>query len=463
MRILLQDLRYALRQLRRSFGFACTVVLTLALSVGVATAVFCVIDTVILRPLPYAHPERIVSIQSISRSGYTQPVSWPSFRDERAQAHAFSALAGYNNFFSMTMETPSSGPVLLDSVHSTDNFFQVFGVQPLLGRTWLPGEEQDGKNEIVVLSYEVWQKYFDGDRNVINHAVKLDGRTYTIVGVMPAGFRFPLGTRNLIYTPRLIDRPWMQNRGSHWMRTVARLRDGVTIEQAQADLTHVFGDLARTYPQTDEGRTVHLQPLSQSVVGKSKGPLWTLLAAVLAVLAIGCVNVAGLLLARGVKREREMAMRTAIGAGRTRLLRQLLTEGILLAFLGAAAGALLASGLLDLMRLFLIKALARGADIHMNWAVLCAAVAASVVVSLAASLYPALRLSGIDPNRGLKAGGSAGVGRTQHHLRSGFVITQIALTLVLLVVSGLLIRVVTRYRHVDLGFDPDHILSTRSI
>jgi predicted permease len=195
-------------------------------------------------------------------------------------------------------------------------------------------------------------------------------------------------------------------------------------------------------------------------VGKSKGPLWTLLAAVLTVLAIGCVNVAGLLLARGVKREREMAMRTAIGAGRSRLLGQLFTEGVLLALLGAAAGALFASGLLDLMRLFLIKALARGADIQMNWAVLGAAVAVSVVVSLAASLYPALRLSSIDPNRALKAGGSAGVDRSQHHLRSGFVITQIALTMLLLVVSSLLIRVVTRYRHVDLGFNPDHVLTT---
>jgi predicted permease len=460
MQTLIQDLRYALRQLRKSPAFAFTVVLTLALSVGVATAVFCVIDTVILRPLPYAHPERIVGIQSISRSGYTQPASWPSFRDERAQAHAFAALAGYNNFFTMTMETPSSGPVSLSSVHSTDNFFQVFGVQPLLGRTYFPGEEQDGKNEIVVLSYEVWQTYFGGDRNVLNTAVKLDGRAYTVIGVMPAGFRYPLGTCNLIYTPRLIDRPWMQNRGSHWMRTVARLKDGVTIEQAQADFSHVFSDLGRAYPQTDEGRTVHLQPLAQSVVGQSKGPLWTLLGAVLAVLAIGCVNVAGLLLARGVKREREMAMRTAIGAGRARLLGQLLTEGVLLAILGGAGGVLLATGMLDVMRLFLIKALARGADIHMNWAVLSAAVAVAVAVSLAASLYPALRLSGVDPNRALKAGGSAAVDRSQHHLRSGFVITQIALTMLLLVVSSLLIRVVTRYRHADLGFDPDHILAT---
>jgi predicted permease len=458
--MVIQDLRYALRQVRKSPGFAFTLVLTLALSVGVATAVFCVIDTVILRPLPFAHPERIVSVQSISRSGYTQPASWPSFRDERAQTKAFAALAGFNDFFTMTMETPSNGPVLLDSVHSTDNFFAVFGVQPLLGRTYLPGEEQDGKNDVVVLSYEVWQSYFGGDRGVLNQPVKLDGRTYTVIGVMPAGFRYPLSRRNLIYTPRLIERPWMQNRGTHWMRTVARLKDGVTQEQAQADLAHVFNDLGRAYPETDGGRTVHLQPLGEAIVGKSRGPLWILLGAVLAVLAIGCVNVAGLLLARGVKREREMAMRAAVGAGRARLVGQLLTEGVLLAVLGAAGGALLATGLLNLMRLFLIKALARGADIHMNWAVLGAGVVIAIVVCLAASLYPALRLSGVDPNRALKAGGSAGSDRSQHHVRSGFVITQVALTMLLLVVSGLLIRVVTRYRHVDLGFDPDHILTT---
>jgi putative ABC transport system permease protein len=457
--MLIQDLRYALRQLRHAPGFACTVALTLALSVGVATAVFCVIDTVILRPLPFVHPERIVSIQSISRSGYTQPASWPSFRDERAQAHAFSALAGYNDFFKATVETPASGPVLLDTVHSSDNFFQVFGVQPLLGRTYLPGEEQDGKNQVVVLSYEAWQTYFGGDRNVLNRTVKMDGVAYTIIGVMPAGFRYPLSMRNVIYTPRLIDKPWMQNRGTHWMRTVARIKDGVTLEQAQADLQHVFADLARAYPNTDAGRTVHLQPLAQAVVGESRGPLWTLLGAVLAVLAIGCVNIAGLLLARGVKREREMAMRTAIGAGRARLISQVLTEGVVVALLGAAGAVLMATGMLDLMRLFLIKALARGADIHMNWTVLGVGIALAVAVSLAASLYPALRLSGLDPNRVLKSGGNTGMDRGQHHLRSGFVITQVALTLLLLVVSSLLIRVVTRYRHADLGFDPNHIMA----
>lgn len=461
MNRIVQDLRYALRQMRREAGFALAVVLTLALSVGLATAVFCVIDAVILRPLPYAHQQRIVAIETRSQSGFTQPASWPSYQDERAQVRAFAALAGYIDFFQATMETPSSGPALLDTVHSTDNFFQVFEVQPVLGRTYLPGEEKDGKNQVAVLSYEIWQTYFGGDRNVLGKTVKLDGLTHTIIGVMPAGFRYPLGKRNLIYTPRLIDHDWMHNRGSHWLRTVARLKDGVSLPQAQADLGQVLTNIGRAFPDSDGGRTVKLFPLAESITERSKGPLWTLLGAVIAVLAIGCVNIAGLLLARGVKREREMAMRVAVGASRTRVLGQVLTEGVLLAVIGAGAGVFLASLLLELMKTFLVKALARGADVHMNWAVLAAGTGVAVLVSLAASLYPALRMSGADPNRALKSGGNAGVERGQHHLRSAFIVTQVALTLVLLVVAGMLMRVVTHYRHVALGFDPAHILSTR--
>jgi putative ABC transport system permease protein len=457
--MLLHDLRYTWRQIRRGPGFAATVVLTLALSVGVATAVFCVIDAVILRPLPYNHPERIAAIQSTSGQGYNQPASWPSYKDEREQAKAFSALAGYNDYSSYTVDTPASGPVLLNAVRSTDNYFQVFGVHPLMGRTYLPGEEKDGKNDIVVLSYDAWQNYFSGDKNIVGKAVKLDGRAFTVIGVMPAGFRYPLNKRNAIYTPHMITQDWMNGRGSHWMRTVARLKDGVTIAQGQADLAHVFNDIGRANPNTDGGRTVHLTPLAASVTETTRGPLWTLLGAVLAVLAIGCVNVAGLLLARGVKREREMAMRTAIGAGRARLIRQVLTEGLMLAAMGAAGGVLLAWMMLSSMRAFLIHALARGADIHIDWTVLGAAIGTAVVASLAASLYPALRMAAVDPNRALKAGGSAGTERAQHRLRAGFVVTQVALTLVLLVVSGMLIRMVTRYLHTALGFDPAHILS----
>jgi putative ABC transport system permease protein len=453
-----QDLRYALRQLRRAPGFAFTVVLTLALSVGVATAVFCVIDAVILRPLPYANPERIVSMESRSRSGYIQPYSGPSYNDVRAQVKTFKAFAGYFRWRDVAMETPN-GPVVLQAVHTTDNFFNVFGVQPILGRTFLPGEQDAGKNNLVVLSYEAWQSHFNGAADVVGKPADLDGQTYTIIGVMPAGFRFPLNVRDAVYTPlHLESASWMHERGSHWLRTVGQLRESVTIQQAQADLSLAFSNLGKAYA-TDAGRTIHVQALDQDVDSESKGPLYSLLGAVMAVLAVGCVNIAGLLLARGVKRRREMAMRVAVGAGRTRLLIQVLTEGMLLAVLGAGGGILLASLLLDLMRTFLVKALARGADIHMNWKVLTAAIAVAVLTSLLAALYPALRLSGVDPNRALKTGGTAGTERGQHLLRSGFVVTQVALTLMLLVVAGMLIRVVTRYRHTDLGFDPSHVLA----
>jgi predicted permease len=459
MNTLLNDIRYALRQLRRAPGFAFTVVLTLALSVGIATAVFCVFDTVMLRPLPYAQQEKIVDIQTSSRSGYGQPSSWPSYQDERKQAKSFTALAGYDTFRRITVETPSNGPVSLDCVRSSDNFFQVFGVKPLLGRAFAEGENLDGKNDIVVLSYEVWQRYFGGDRGVLNQTVKLDGRASTIIGVMPAGFRFPLYIRNAVYTPRILGGQYAnESRDDHWLMTVGRLKDGVSIQQAQADLNLVFKDVGRAFP-SDEGRTVHLESLAQSATWGRKGPLWTLLGAVLAVLAIGCVNVAGLLMARGVKREREMAMRSAVGAGRARIIRQVLTEGLLLAMLGAAGGVLLAWVMLDLMRTFLIHALWRGPDIQLNLTVLAAAIATAVAASLAASLYPALRLSGIDPNPALKTGGSAGTHRGQHRLRAGFIVAQVALTLVLLVVSGLLIRMVSRYRNADLGFEPSHLLA----
>ena len=456
-----QDLRFAVRQLRRTPGFAFTLVLTLALSVGVATAVFCVIDAVILRPLPFANPDKIVFVQATSRSGFQHPASWPNFKDERAELQTFKALAGYIDFRKMTVETPSSGPVLLDSVRSTDNFFQVFGVQPLLGRTFLPGEQEDGKNDIVVLSYDAWQKYFGGDRDVLNKTVKLDGRSSIVIGVMPAGFRYPLNLHNAVYSPRLLTDTWMQNRGANWLRTVGLLKDEATTQQAQADFAHVFADLAKAHPETDSGDTPQLTPLAERVAGRTRGPLFSLLFAVLAVLAIGCVNVAGLLLARGVKREREMAMRVAIGAGRRRLIGQVLTEGLMLALFGAAGGVLLASVLLNAMSVFLVKAMDRGADVHMNWTVMSAAIAVALFTSLSASLYPALRLSGIDPNRALKTGGSAGTQRSQTRLRSGFVVTQVALTMVLLVVAGMLMRVVVRYRDADLGFNPSQILSVK--
>jgi putative ABC transport system permease protein len=456
---MMQDVRYSLRQLRRSPGFAVIVVLTLSLGIGAAAAVFSVIDAVLLRPLPFAHQERLVFPDTTARAGYTQPWSYPSYVDARAQLKTFDALAGYTDFLKINLEGPS-GPVSLNSVRGTDNFFNVFGVKPILGRTYLPGEDQPGRDNVVVLSYEVWQTQFGGQADAVGKVVRLDGAPYIVIGVMPAGFRFPLSARNAIYKPLNPDPRWKANRGTHWMRVVGLLKAGVNREQARADFARVLADLGRAYPNTDARRTVSIVPLHAQVSGKADGPLKTLILAVLALLAIACVNVAGLLLARGVKREREIALRAAVGAGRMRLVRQMVTESLVLSVAGLAGGMVVSWALLAAMRTFLVDALARGTDVHMNWKVLAVALAFSAATSVVASLAPAVRLSGTDPNRALRAGGGAGTGPGQHRLRSLFVVTQVALSLVLLVASGLLLKNLQGLLKTNLGFDAKAILTT---
>ncbi|MFT4112648.1 ADOP family duplicated permease [Silvibacterium sp.] len=464
----LQDLHFALRQLRNSPGYAITAILTLALGIGASTAIFEVIDAVLLRPLPYPEQERLVSPIMISRTGGTLPSSYLSYLDERAQQHTFEALAGYSVFGTLNLEG-FNGPAALRAVKSTDNFFNVFGVKPILGRTYLPGEDQPGKDDVTVLSYEVWQNHFGGRSDVVGKAVQLDGTAYTIIGVMPAGFRFPMGVRNAIYTPLHLNPSWARARGMHWMRTVGRLKQGVTIEQARADLNDVMANLARAYPVQETGHTVaQLMPLSVAEIsldsfGKRTlaGPLGTLAMAVLALLAIACINIAGLLMARGIKRQREMALRSAVGATRTRLMRQLISESLVLCFAGLLGGLLIGWSLLKAMNVFLIHALSRGSDVHLNLAVVAVAAALSLLASVLASLSPAIQLSSIDPNSSLRTGSAgAGVGRSQHRLRSAFVITQVALSLVLLVISGLLMKSLEGLLHTNLGIHSSRILTT---
>jgi predicted permease len=460
MNSILQDLRYTLRQLRKSPGFALTTILTLALGIGSAAAVFSVIDATLLRPLPYANQDRIVKPDTRSIIGWHQPWSLPSYLDARPQLTTFEALAGYNPYSRINLEGPN-GPVSLPVVKGTDNFFTVFGVKPILGRTYLPGEDQPGKDMIAVLSYEVWQRDFGGQLDAVGKIVRLDGAPYTVIGVMPSGFRFPLQTKNAIYTPLHPDAGNAHCRGCHWMESVGLLKPGVTLQQAQANFTQVFANLARAYPQNDTGRTVKVLPLQAAVTKQVDAPLRTLGFAVLALLAIACVNVAGLLLARGVKREREMALRAAVGAGRGRLIRQLITESLVLSFAGLVLGMVIAFLLLAAMKTFLISALARGIDVHLNLTALAVAVVLSCITSVLASLAPALRLSGTDPNRALRSGISTGTSRGQQRLRSGFVVTQVALSLVLLVVSGLLLRNLDALLSTKLGYPAEKILTTQ--
>jgi predicted permease len=453
-----QDVRYAFRKLRRTPGFALTAILTLALGVGATTAVFSVIDAVLLRPLPFPNAHSIVVPESRSRSGYTQHASVPSYRDERAQQRTFSAFAGYNDFSGVNLESPH-GPVALHATKGTDNFFDVFGVRPILGRTFLPGEDQPGRDDVVVLSHEVWQRDFSADAKVIGKAARLDGHPYTIIGVMPADFRYPLGRRNAVYTPLHADPQLVTRRGAHWLRTIGRMKPGVSREQAQADLQRVFADLGRAYPDTDGGRTVVLHTLDATLSEGVASPLTVMGFAVLAVLMLCCVNIAGLLLARGVGREREMAVRAAVGAGRATILRQVLTESLVLAAFGCGAGVLLANLILNGMRTFLIEALQRGGEVHLNLRALTVAIVLATVTSVLAGVLPAWRLARIDPSQALRSGGAAGTTRAHHRLRSAFIVTQVALALVLLFASGLLLRSILEQRHTDLGFEPGPIVS----
>ena len=458
METIFQDVRYAFRQLRKSPGFAFIAVVTLALGVGAATAIFSVIDAVILRPLPYRQPDRIYVPQTISGQGYTQPFSLPSFRDFRAQNHVFAELSAVSAYQGVNLQTPS-GPVALRRVQGTGDFFDVFGVAPILGRTYGSGDDEPGKNDVAVLSYDVWQTNFGGEADVIGRTLELDGHAYTCIGVMPAGFRYPLSVEHAIYTPLHADPLLVKERGDHWLPVVGRLKAGVTRQQAQAHLTTVLTNIGRAFPETDGGRRVQVISLTDTVVGDTRGALWTLTAAVLAVLLIACVNVAGLLLARGVKREREIALRAAVGANRARLVRQVLTESFLLAAIGAAGGVFLSWLLLTALRTFLVHAMSRGADVHVDVPVMLAALALSVATSFAASLYPSLHLSGAQPSQALRSGGTAGTSRAHHRLRSVFIASQVALSLVLLVVAGVLLREVAGYRKTDLGFDARHILA----
>lgn len=457
MQSFLQDFRYAVRQLRKSPGFGLTVIATLASSIAITAAVFSVLYAMVVRPLPYSQPERITVLQPYSPEGYTQPASYPEYLDWRRMNHSFSALAAYNPYYNVNFEGPA-GPAALQAVRASDNFFDVFGVRPVLGRTFAPGEDQDGKNDVVVLSYEIWQQFFGSQKSVIGQKVKLDGRPYTIIGVMPAGFRFPIGKINAIYIPLHLSQQQREGRGSHWLPTVGRLKPGVSLKQAQADLDQVFADLGRSYPDT-KGRKVKLLEVANFFLGDTQDALRLLLCAVLALLAIGCVNVAGLLLVRGVKREREMALRSAVGADRLRIVRQMLTEALLFALCGALGGVLLAYALLRGIQMLLIAALSRGAEVELNLPVLLAALFVSILVTILASLAPALRLSRTSPGLALRSGGNTGTSRGQHRLRAGFVITQVALALALLVVSGLLLHMLGGLKNTDLGFSPDRILT----
>ncbi len=463
MTTFLNDVRFALRQLRKSPGFTITAILTLALGIGATAAMFSVIDAVLLHPLPFNGVDRITRINMKAAANYSQPASWQEYQDIRRLATAFSVVAGVGNSGGVTL-TQGKDAIYLHAVQGTDNFFQLFGVRPVLGRTFLPGEDQTGKNQVAVLSYSVWQQYFGGRKNVIGEYIHLDGLPYTVIGIMPAGFRFRFDTRDVIYTPLQLSPDQIKSRGSFWLPVWGRLKPGVTYSQATADMNHVLNELGKQFPEHDKGKTAQVVPivdwLHTNQSGHSDRPeLWTLLAAVFAVLLIACTNVAGLLLARGILRERELAVRTALGAGRRRIVIQMLTENVLLGIGGGVGGVILGELLLVAMQQFLEKAFALGGNARMNFPVLAATFVVSLLASVAAGLVPAWRAAHIDPNHALKSGANSGTTRQQHQLRAGFVVVQVALSLMLLVCSGLLLLGLRGMLQTDVGFNPKNLLT----
>ncbi len=456
MNSILADIRFALRQLRRSPGFTLTAVLTLSLTVGLAATVFSVFDALLIRPLPYGEPDRIVVLRPYSQSGYNQPASSPEYQFWRENNRSFTALAGFSEQ-TMNLRGPQ-GPAAIHAVHSTDNFFDALGVHAILGRTFLPSENARGRTDVAVLSYTLWRKSFDGRKNVLGSKIELDGRPVTVVGVMPASFRFPLQQSEVAYTPFTPQEDDLSHTGRHWMWTFGHLKPGMTAAQAQADMTRVLTAYAQVRPDS-KGRRMQLTSMAEAVLGQTGGLVIVLALAVVAVLLLGCVNIAGLMLVRGLRRERELALRAAIGASRTRLARQLLSEIALLAVAGTAGGAIAAFLLLQAVHTLLAASLDRGAEIALNAPVLLASLLAALLTLLLAGLLPVRQLFAVAPADALRNGSSGtGTNRTQQRLSAVFIATQMALAMVLLVTSGLLLRALSTLRTTDLGFSSDHLL-----
>jgi putative ABC transport system permease protein len=466
-------LSFALRQLRRNPGFSLTAIVTLAIGIGATTAIFSIFYGVLLRPLPYTAPEKLVAITSkVSKPGsearIDSEVSYPDFRDWRKQEHSLESIAGYHPDLLVLNARASNAARNLQAGVVTSDFFHVLGIAPARGRDFLRSEENAG-SRVVILSHELWTSAFDSSETIVGQQIKLSDELYTVAGILPAGITFPFvaPTPIELWTTPAIDavgkNPSTEQRGWNQLKTVARLKAGVTMAQAQAEMNTIQRNLAATYPDDDANTAAtQVSPLLQETVGDVRPALRILLAAVAALLLIACANVAGLLLARGSSRTSELAVRTALGASRSEITLQLLTESLLLSLLGGFAGILVAGGMLKAVLEFIPKNLPRLDNISLNGPVLAFAVGVSILTGIVFGLLPARRLSRLDPALALRDGTRTSTsGRKEHRLHSILVIVETALGLVLLVGAGLLIRSFMHLLATDPGFNAQHVLTFR--
>ncbi len=454
LRQLAQDFKYGLRTMRRAPGFTAVAVLTLALGIGANTAIFSVVNAVLLRPLPYRDPARLVTVL---HDGW-KPVAPANFLDWREQSRSFESIAAAQ-LWSLTM-TGQDRPEQLSVLQTSAEIFQVLGVDAALGRTYAAGEDRSGHEHVVVLSHRLWQRRFGGAPDVVGREVTLDGEPYTVIGVMPPDFQFApfWATHAEAWLPLNLGQRVTDRRGQS-LRVFARLKDAVTREQAQAEMEAINGRLAEQHPRANEGLTVAVDPLHEKVVGNSRPALLVILGAVGFVLLIACANVANLMLAKAATRRKEIAVRIALGAGRLRVIRQLLTESLLLSLAGGGAGLLLAFWANNALASFGPDTLPRVQTVGLDSSVLAFTLGLSVVVGLLFGLAPALRATKTDLTDSLKdrARGSS-ADRRHERVRQILVVGEIALSLVLLVGGGLMMRSFLRLTSVDPGFDPSGVM-----
>ena len=462
MSTLFQDLKFGLRMLAKNPGFTAVAVLTLALGIGANAALFSVVNGVLLNPLRYAEPDRLVALYSRDANFTRASISYPNFLDWVRDNRSFSALAAYrgDNFNLIGMGEPERVPAEMISA----NFFPLLGVKTVIGRGFLPEEDQVGAAPVVLISGGLWNRKFGASPEALGKSLALNGTAYTIVGVIPGDFHYTGGNfhRSDVYVPigQWNDSTFRDRRTGMGMNAVGRLKPGVTFEQAHADMEALGRHLAERYPEADKGTGITLIPLKQNVVGSIRPFLLVLLAAVGFVLLIACVNVANLLLARSTARTHEFAIRSALGASRGRVIRQLLTESLLLALAGGGLGMLLASWGLQGALKVLPEALPRAEEVHLDGRVLLFMLAASVLAGILFGLAPALKNSQHDLQETLKEGGRGSSG-TRHRAQRVFVVVEMALALVLLAGAGLMIRSLTKLWRVDPGFDPHNVLAFR--